>query len=369
MPRSLLSVVALALAARAGAAGPYPPGPGGAGSDAIPAASPLFVAWAADVQSFTPGPRQAGGSGALVSYGSAASVAGPPDSAGAIYPPVSENPVPAAPVLSLGDGGSVTLAFSPPITDGAGPDFAVFENGFTTTSTALFAELAFVEVSSNGADFVRFPAVSLTPTASQVLNSGALDPTNLHNLAGKYPAGYGTPFDLTELAGAAGLNVQRITHVRLVDVTGDVLQGRGSRDSLGNWINDPWPTNYQTGGFDVDAVGVIHQAGTDWEQWLAAPEADPDGDGRTNLTEWAVDSDPGVPDAAPVLQVSAPESGVMLSYHHAGRTGLTLTPEQSPDGVNWSPLDAAQTAGEVTLTLPRAAEGRALFRLRIVRTP
>jgi hypothetical protein len=272
-------------------------------------------------------------------------------------------------VLSLGDGGSVILTFAAPLTDAEGPDFAVFENGFFVTPGAVFAELAFVEVSSNGADFVRFPAVSATQTLTQAGNFSTLDPSNLQNLAGKHPAGYGTPFDLAELAGAPGLDVRRITHVRLVDVTGDVLQSRGSRDSLGNWINDPWPTNFQTGGFDLDAIGVIHQTGDGWDQWLAAPDDDPDGDGRTNLTEWAVGSAPDAPDAAPVLQVSAPADGVALAYQHSGRDGLTLTPEQSPDGVNWSPLEASQTAGPVLLTLTRTPEGRAFYRLRILRTP
>jgi hypothetical protein len=33
----------------------------------------------------------------------------------------------------------------------------------------------------------------------------------------------------------------------------------GSRDSKGNIINDPWPTNFASSGFDLDAVGVINQ--------------------------------------------------------------------------------------------------------------
>ena len=33
-------------------------------------------------------------------------------------------------VLSLGDGGSATLTLAVPMRNGAGPDFAVFENGF-----------------------------------------------------------------------------------------------------------------------------------------------------------------------------------------------------------------------------------------------
>ena len=31
-----------------------------------------------------------------------------------------------------------------------------------------------------------------------------------------------------------------------------------SYDSQGNIINDPFPTPFETGGFDLDAIGVIH---------------------------------------------------------------------------------------------------------------
>ena len=56
--------------------------------------------------------------------------------------------------MPLGDDGSLVLTFPAPIADGAGPDFAVFENAFSTE----FLELAFVEVSSDGTNFTRFPA-------------------------------------------------------------------------------------------------------------------------------------------------------------------------------------------------------------------
>ena len=48
-------------------------------------------------------------------------------------------------VLSLGDGGSATLHFNPPIMNGNSWDFCVFENAFNDS----FLELGFVEVSSN----------------------------------------------------------------------------------------------------------------------------------------------------------------------------------------------------------------------------
>lgn len=157
-------------------------------------------------------------------------------------------------VVSLGDGGYAILTFDPPIADGPGWDFAVFENAFNDT----FLELAFVEVSSNGLDFVRFPATSLTQDTMQIGTFGGLDATLIDNLAGKYRAGYGTPFDLQQLAGVQGLDVMAVTHVKIVDVVGSINPNYATYDQFGHKVNDPWPTPFDGGGFDLDAVGVIH---------------------------------------------------------------------------------------------------------------
>jgi len=157
-------------------------------------------------------------------------------------------------VVSLGDGGVATLTFSTPISDGDGWDFAVFENSFIDD----FLELAFVEVSSNGIDFYRFNSISLTQQDSQVGTFGLVDATKIHNLAGKYRAMYGTPFDLHELKDIPGLDVSNIISVRIVDVIGCIDGDFATYDSNGNIINDPWPTPFESGGFDIDAVGVIN---------------------------------------------------------------------------------------------------------------
>ncbi len=159
-------------------------------------------------------------------------------------------------VVSLGDGGMATLGFEYPIWDGPGADFAVFENSFSDD----FLELAFVEVSSDGERFVRFPSVSLTQTDVQIDGFGTLDATHIHNLAGKYRAFYGVPFDLVELADSTGLDINNVTHVRVVDVVGNINPMYARYDALGNPINDPWPTPFPTSGFDLDAVGVIHDS-------------------------------------------------------------------------------------------------------------
>ncbi len=160
-------------------------------------------------------------------------------------------------VVSLGDGGSATLTFAHAIKNGNGPDFAVFENSFDD----YFLELAFVEVSSDGERFVRFPATSLTQTVRQIGGSGRVDASYINNLAGKYRSGYGTPFDLAELADSTGVDINNITHVRIVDAIGSIDPQYASYDAFGHMVNDPWPTNSYSSGFDLDGIAVLHQVG------------------------------------------------------------------------------------------------------------
>jgi hypothetical protein len=224
------------------------PGPvGSPTTTAIPHDSPLFVGWATGVASLQRGwvdiRDQSLGT---VDYGTTDDALGPAGTS------------PTDGVVSLGDGGRITLTFGQPIRDGAGFDFAVFENSITDT----FLELAFVEVSSNGVDFFRFPAVSNTPTTSQVLSFDNLDTTSINNLAGKYRVGFGTPFDISEIPANPLFNPFAVTHVRIIDVVGSINPDYGTLDSLGNLINDPFPTPFvnpnRIGGFDLDAVGVLN---------------------------------------------------------------------------------------------------------------
>ena len=185
----------------------------------------------------------------------------------------------------IGDGlppGEITLYFDEPIRQGRGYDFVVFENGFTsdlsleTGSVAgeMFAEFGYVEVSSNGVDFVRFPAVSLTaePTGPY----GTVEISNIYNLAGKHPNGTGTPFDLRQIVNdpmvVAGLvDVNDIRYVRIVDIpgSGDFYDDAMLNVAPGTWpewdfygndhpIYDAWPT-HGSGGLDLEAIGVLNE--------------------------------------------------------------------------------------------------------------
>ena len=54
------------------------------------------------------------------------------------------------------------------------------------------------------------------------------------------------------------VNVNDIRYVRIIDVIGSINPALGSRDSLGNLINDPYPTAFGSGGFDLNGVGVLN---------------------------------------------------------------------------------------------------------------
>jgi hypothetical protein len=159
-------------------------------------------------------------------------------------------------VASLGDGGIATLTFDPPISDGNGFDFAIFENTFLDS----FLELAFVEVSTDSQSWARFPNESLSQHKTQTGSFGFTQPTKIHNLAGKYRHPYGTPFDLQDVAMMSNIRINEIRYVRIIDVVGSIDTLYAQRDSKNRIINDPWPTPFPSSGFDLDAVGVIHQA-------------------------------------------------------------------------------------------------------------
>lgn len=220
----------------------YAPPAGQTGSTAIHYTSSSFVAWATGA-SITRGKQDiSNASSALASFGKPSEAIGTPDGS-------------TMTVVSLGDGGSAIVTFAQPITNGSGYDFAVFENSFSDT----FLELAFVEVSSDGVNYFRFPSHSQTQTTTQIGGFGAVDCRYLNNLAGKYKVGYGTPFDLADIADNALLNKNAITHVKIIDVVGSINASYATYDSYGNKINDPFTTPFASGGFDLDAVGVINQ--------------------------------------------------------------------------------------------------------------
>jgi hypothetical protein len=163
---------------------------------------------------------------------------------------------------SLGDKGYAVYYFGNPICNKPGADFAIFENAFRSLSndSLAFLELATVAVSSDGTEYLYFPAVSNTSTAQQVGGFAAqVNARHIYNLAGKYIADYGTPFDLSDLPPSILVDLQNIRFIKITDVCGSIVPSDATLDQNQNYINDPFPTPFASGGFDLDALAIIHQ--------------------------------------------------------------------------------------------------------------
>lgn len=299
--------------------------------------NPLFFGWASEVVAYQPSEN------IIAAFSN-------PDRA--LGPVTGDN----FEVVSLGDQlvpspenppGTITLGFAKPIRNLSGADFVIFENGHITQTNeggvgtgGIFAELAYVEVSADGVHFERLPATSLTPplTAHPQLGTrfASIDPTNVHNLAGKHVNAsgdsWGTPFDIS----ASGLS--EITHIRLVDIPGTGYY----KDAAQRPIHDAWKTT-SSGGFDLEAIGAI-SVSMNYAEWpqlekLPAdrrePGDDPDGDGVVNLLEYASGTLPWLADAVrPTLVSEIGNKG--LSFLRDERTGdLRYEVQVSENAMTW----------------------------------
>ncbi|MCA8949943.1 MAG: hypothetical protein KDE27_10605 [Planctomycetes bacterium] len=242
-------------------------------------------------------------------------------------------------VHSLGIGGELTLGLQTAITDGPGADFLVGENPFRLAGAAdlVFAEVMFVEVSSNGVDFARFPASYYGP-ATQPGPFGAVVVGSYSGLAGQTPvllpsnpgadpqdvveAG-GDAFDLRDLAQhplvlQQLVDLTNITQVRLVDV----VSGQ-SLDHRSRPIFDPG-----SGSADVDAITVVHQRGSVSQNGPSVElEIHMDGTARLRLEDpdgWS-DLDPGSFRAA-LYGIPVPAAALFgsLQLVQADANGFTL---------------------------------------------
>jgi len=177
-------------------------------------------------------------------------------------------------IVSLGDAGEITLTFSPAIANGPGPDFAVFENSFSSGKNNIFAELAFVEVSSDGKHFLRFDCVSNIP--KPVEPYAAIDPRQVYGVAGTQPNAFGnffgSPFDLAWLVNKkevvlGQVDLNNIRYIRIKDIIGTTnpvdSESNPTLDTYDSFLNpiyDPYQT-VDSAGFDLEAVAVLNQTG------------------------------------------------------------------------------------------------------------
>jgi hypothetical protein len=144
---------------------------------------------------------------------------------------------------------------------------------------------------------------------------------------------------------------------------------------------------YQTGWYEMD-LNAAHQ-GTSWSDWRAAhfsetqladagisgPDADPDGDGFSNLFEYAIGSNPLVADAGDYYTAGIAASD-LFEY-------LTVTTARNPDATDVRfqadvSADLAQWTNDVTIlsdtptvfsardNTPVSAAPRRFLRLRVI---
>jgi hypothetical protein len=297
--KSIAAVLAVGLLASASLAGPYssgmadpsnsydagipgfvgPAGDGVTGNGNV--LNPDFLGWATGYVNYLPGSNISDG------YWMDATRALGPATGNHIESVVSLGDLSQTEINGGTAPGEITMTFATPIANGDGADLAVFENGLVETGTGkVFAELAYVEVSSDGLNFARFPSDSLT--ASPVSAYGAIDVTNVFNLAGKHANNnasattvgdsWGTPFDLEDLLDhvlvtTGLLDLDAVNYVKVVDIpgTGDFV------DADGDPIYDAWMTQ-GSGGFELEAIGVLNHP-------QAGPEFDFDGDGDVDADD------------------------------------------------------------------------------------
>ncbi len=170
-----------------------------------------------DVVSFAPGDGAGFGADALpeILFGASTS---DPDGGGTLD------------VVSLGNGGSITVEVGCAIVDGDGVDFVVHENVFAVrNSPTLNTEAGLVAVSADGERFVGWDCDGVVGSDDGV-----------DGCAGMAAGGDG--FDLATLAGKDG--EERVDVARFVRIT-----DRGDQACCGGG---------DKAGFDLDAVSVVH---------------------------------------------------------------------------------------------------------------
>ena len=173
-------------------------------------------------------------------------------------------------VVSLGTSGSLTLEFGNSCVDGAGADLMVCENPFFVSTGGSFAETLFVEASTDGVHFARFPNRYTGPQSQLPPIEGAplawyrgfagvrpvlanvalnLDPYDLVHAGAD-------AFDLADLAGDplvqnGTVNLFDVHFVRLLDVNSG-----NSLDSTGTIV---WDCGLDaTSSADVDAIVALN---------------------------------------------------------------------------------------------------------------
>jgi len=197
---------------------------------AVPAAAGRSDAWLDGVKVFVPGAYAGFGADKLPRI-----VLGPPRGGGLTQQSVD--------VVSLGDGGNITVVFRDNIVvDGPGDDLAIYENPFHVGSEdgPIFAEYGIVELSPDGKTWTQVPYDG--GTGAGLAGAVPVLSTPENDIDALAPEGGGDRFDI----GAVGL-----AFVRFVRIT----DGGDAIPDPGNLVPPA-----DKGGFDLDAMAAIHSS-------------------------------------------------------------------------------------------------------------
>ncbi|MCE3008637.1 MAG: hypothetical protein LW884_09880 [Bacteroidetes bacterium] len=218
-------------------------------------------------------------------------------------------------VVSLGKGGHISLAFDPPIQNGPGVDFIVFENAFFfgPGNSQVYDEWMRVSVSTDGTTWVDFPYNAQTG----------------EGLAGRTPtAAFGVDYSKPGESGGDGFDLalvglDEVRYVRVQDATEYQPADRLSAE--------------------LDGIAAVHQADTPTPRQQAAA-------GHARLTQ-----------GPQGYQLHlAPPGGLLTLYTQLGQV---LHRQQLPAGLH--PL-APQPLASGTYIVEVQAYGRAPFTKQIV---
>ncbi|MCC6159630.1 MAG: hypothetical protein IT350_16380 [Deltaproteobacteria bacterium] len=203
-------------------------------------------------------------------------VLGPPAGFGAYAPQAGPDEL-----LSLGEGGSITLKMGREILDGAGPDFVVFENllYWGGEFTNAYTEAAIIEVSEDGLTWTRFPFDFVADGPKGPLDVPDTVPGNFIGFAGIEPTnancdpnGDGLYNDMIDpldpsvsggdLFDLADIGIAAARYVRIID-TGHAERAPGTEtyDEDGDLVTDGGnllPAYEGIQGFDLDAIAVLN---------------------------------------------------------------------------------------------------------------
>lgn len=220
-------------------------------------------------------------------------------------------------VFALGVGGSTVLHLNIRMWNGPGTDLIVYENPFFVSGSvwSAFCELLFVEVSTNGIDFARFPNDFDGPPGPYLQGGAQLgaDVTYYDGFAGVYPvsafppgvnplnvvAGGGDAFDLADLLDhplvlGGQVNLDDINFVRLIDVAGGA-----ALDDDGQII---WDVGFPAfASADVDAVCGVNN---NFNALPGRPRIEMSQDDSSGLITLRIEDDNGLNDLKPGLSAS-----------------------------------------------------------------